>query len=126
MSSQFVLIENNNHIRTQEHLDELSNKVNADYKEYEISSAVIGSELQAYFPHTYLSKVWGSLQVFSNSFSENVTDFCRLTAEVTINTTESIDFFHDRQIILQQKDNIIQRILNSEINAFKIKPFQLF
>lgn len=124
MSTQFVLLANNyNEIQTVEQHNELLNELNDEYREWEISSAVIGSQLQAYFPHTDLSNEWGSLKVSSGSFSENVTDFYRLAASVSVNSTTDIDFFDDRQNLLQQKDNLIQRILNSEMTSFTRNPF---
>jgi hypothetical protein len=90
---------------------------------------VIESQLQAYFPHTDLADEWGSLEPFSSSFSENVTDFYRLSDSVAINSTEYhqvMDFSDDRQNLLQQKDDLIQRILSSEMTSFSAKPFQIF
>jgi hypothetical protein len=127
MSTQFVLLTNNrDQIKTVEQHRELLNELNEEYKQWEINSAVIGSQLQAYFPHTDLANEWGSLNVYSGSFSENVTDFYRLTALVAPNSTRDIDFFDDRQNLLQQKDDLIQRILSSEMTSFSAKPFQIF
>jgi hypothetical protein len=127
MSTQFVLLTNNlGQIQTVEQHNELLNELNDEYKQWEISSAVIESQLQAYFPHTGLSNDWGSLKVFSGSFSENVTDFYRLAASVTPNSAKDIDFYDDRENLLNQKDNLIQHILSSEMTSFTRKPFQIF
>jgi hypothetical protein len=53
MSTQSVLLANNyGHIHTLEQQKELFNELNDEYREWEINSAVIGSQLQAYFPHS--------------------------------------------------------------------------
>jgi hypothetical protein len=127
LSTQSVLLANNHgQIHTIEQKRELFDELNDEYKDWEISSAVIGSQLQAYFPHVNLSKEWGSLMIYSHSFSENVTDFYRLSNEVTVNSTNQIDFFEDRQTLLQQRDALIQRILNTDITSFTNKPFLIF
>jgi hypothetical protein len=127
MSTQFVLLMNNlQHIQTVEQHKEVLDELNEEYKQWEINSAVIGSQLQAYFPHTDLANEWGSLKVGSGSFSENVSRFYTLAVSVAPNSTRDIDFFDDRQNLLQQKDDLIQRILSSEMTSFSGKTFQIF
>jgi hypothetical protein len=127
MSTQFLLLTNDRgQIQTDEQHRELLTELNEEYKQWEINSAVIESQLQAYFPQSDLANKWGSLKIYSGSFSENVTDFYRLAALVAPNSTREIDFVDDRQNLLQQKDDLIQQILGSEMISFSAKPFQIF
>ena len=127
MSTQgFILDNNRNQIKTDEEFYGLFNEVNSEYKEWEINSAIIDSQLKAYFPNSNLSEDWGSslgLGFKKNSFSENVTTFF---SKIPIQRNASANFtMDDRQTLIEQKDNFIQRILDSDI-SFTNNPFSIF
>lgn len=97
MSTQSFMLDNNrDQIKTDEQFYDLFNEVNDEYKEWEINSAIIDSQLKAYFPTSNLSKDWGSslgLGFKQNSFSENVSAFFAL---IPTHRNESVDFLDDR------------------------------
>jgi hypothetical protein len=119
MATQSVLIQNNyQQIDTEDELIHLFDNLNEKYRQWEIESAIINSQLKAYFPNSDVSNLWGSLKLYSNSFSENVTDFYRLSNEAKINSTSPIDFGEKRQAILDQMESIMDRILKAKITSF--------
>ena len=119
MTTQSVLIQNNNHlITTPEKFIQLFDNLNEKYAQWEIESAIINSQLRAYFPNSDVSNLWGSLKIYSKSFSENVTDFYRLSANAKINSTSPIDFGETRQALLDQMESIIDKILKAKITSF--------
>ena len=119
MTTQSVLIQNNNHlITTPEKFIQLFDNLNEKYAQWEIESAIINSQLRAYFPNSDVSNLWGSLKIYSKSFSENVTDFYRLNANAKINSTSPIDFGEKRQALLDQMESIIDKILKAKITSF--------
>jgi hypothetical protein len=120
---------------TWEQRNKLLEELNNDYREWEITSSVIDSQLKAYFPHTSLSSDWGSLKAvnplkinesrspLAPSFSNNVSMFYTKANSVVPNGPR-VDFGDDRQKLLEQRDKIIQHILDSKINSFASNPFQ--
>ena len=119
MATQSILIQNNNQqINTQDEFNQLFNNLNEKYRQWEIESAIINSQLRAYFPNSDVSTLWGSLKIYSNSFSENVTDFYRLSSEAEINSTSPINFGETRQELLNQMESIIDNILKAKITSF--------
>lgn len=124
MATQSVLIQNNNQlIDTEDELVHLFDNLNEKYRQWEIESAIINSQLRAYFPNSDVSNLWGSLKIYSNSFSEKVTDFYRLSNEAKINSTSPIDFGEKRQAILDQMESIIDKILKAKITSFNFSFF---
>ena len=132
---------------TPERHGEMLEELNSEYLEWEITSSVIDSQLKAYFPHTSLSSDWGSLKAVSPliinesrsplapSFSNNVSNFYAASANsVRPNYNLSYpfnesrvdfgDYGSDRQKLLEQRDEIIQHILDSQVSSFASNPFQ--
>ena len=121
MATQSVILQNNNQqIYTQTEINRLFDNLNEKYRQWEIESAIINSQLRAYFPNSDVSNLWGSLKIYSNSFSENVTDFYRLSNNAKVNSTSPIDFGEKRQAILDQMESIIDKILKAKITSFSI------
>lgn len=119
MATQSVLLQSNyQQINNQDELIQLFGNLNEKYRQWEIDSAIINSQLRAYFPNSDVSNLWGSLKIHSNSFSENVTDFYRLSNNAKINSTSSIEFGETRQAILNQMESIIDKILKAKITSF--------
>jgi hypothetical protein len=111
MATQSVILQNNNQqIYTQTEINRLFDNLNEKYRQWEIESAIIKSQLRAYFPNSDVSNLWGSLKIYSNSFSENVTDFYRLSNNAKVNSTSPIDFGETRQILLDQMESIKDKI----------------
>ena len=121
MTTQSVILQNNyQQINTQTEINRLFDNLNEKYRQWEIESAIINSQLRAYFPNSDVSNLWGSLKIYSNSFSENVTDFYRLSNNAKVNSTSPIDFGEKRQAILDQMESIIDKILKAKITSFSI------
>jgi hypothetical protein len=119
MATQSILLQNNyQQINSFDEFIHLFDNLNEKYAQWEIESAIINSQLRAYFPNSDVSNLWGSLKIYSNSFSENVTDFYRLSNEAKINSTSPIDFGEKRQAILDQMESIIDKILKAKITSF--------
>jgi ABC-type multidrug transport system fused ATPase/permease subunit len=132
LSTQSVL---NMYIETDSQKGELINRLNNEYREWETSSSVIGSQLKAYFHHTNLSSEWGSLKALTHpnnwslylapTFSNNVTKFYILANSIDPPyTPRRIDSYNERQDLLEQMNTKIKHILESKISSFVSNPFQ--
>jgi hypothetical protein len=119
MSTQFVILKNNyGMITTDEDKKKLMDELNNEYKQWEISSAIIGSQLQAYFPH--IASSWGSLKVGSHSFSERVSEFYKLSNSIGIRGKgKEINFSKERQSLIKEMEKIINNVVKSNISVFK-------
>jgi len=91
-------------------IDRSFGEVNDQFSKWMVSSATIGSQLKAYYPNTPIPSKW-------NSFSENVSRFysnIQADYSFTFNglPTDREDWVKTRSNILEQRDNIIQTILD--------------
>lgn len=92
----------------------LINELNTDYREWEISSAVIGSQLRAYYRDSEIGPRW-------DLFSQNVT---RFYADIQMDYSNALKgmnhdtWLREREILLEEKDNLIRTILNKPISGF--------
>jgi hypothetical protein len=134
MSTQFFFLNNPETLGLEQYNKQME-ELNSDYRDWEIASSVIDSQLKAYFPHTSLSSDWGSLKAvdprkinkssspLAPTFSNNVSDFYAKVPYVNRDDTQ-FNFGDERQKLLLQKDKIIQRILDSPVSSFASNPFQ--
>jgi hypothetical protein len=89
----------------------LFSELNEDYREWEVSSAVIGSQLRAYFRDSEIAPKWGI-------FSQNLTRFYADTQtdyEDALYGSANESWRDERERLLKEKDELIRIILDKPI-----------
>jgi hypothetical protein len=97
-------------------IQKIFTELNVEYKKFEVSSAMIGTHLQAYFAKTDIGQRWTGL-------SERVVLFYSMTEEdfneAKLAGSKDIveEWLKNRNEILDEKSNIIQLVLKSHVST---------